>query len=332
MSTELLPFPDHCPSTYRPLVQEPSFEPQRHLALEPPKDIWRLVDLGYSDHTISDCATDVAIAGPFRLLSDEGVTALREVALALREERTSSHRTASFVTGGVYRSAFVRGLCQSPDVAAFLSLLCNTQIAPHSIPSQQAYINYAPDNTMRAVDPWHVDSIGLDSVLMVSDPTKFDGGEFQFFQGTIHEAASLFGTTTDRLPKGHLEGLPQDRIETLPFPGPGYAIFQQGHLVVHRATRLTRPAERITLVTGYIPCDIRYRDATNIIEIATWAEPGLLSELARHSAWLACAKLRQLITDPPKVDDPRAISEALSGTVADIERTLQSIRNLSAKL
>ena len=327
MLAKPLPFPRRRPEAYPALAQEPSFDPERHLALEAPKVLWRLKDFGYDDRTIAASPTDIAVAGPFRLLSDEGVDALLEVTLALREERTLGGRTASFLTGGVYRSRFLRDLCQSPEVADFLSRLSGVPLAPHSLPSQQAYINYAPDDATRAVDTWHVDAIGLDYVLMVSDPATFEGGEFQFFRGTTGEAADFFGTADSRLTDGHAEGLPEHRIETMQIPGPGYAWFQQGNLVLHRATRLTRPAERITMVVGYISRDICYADATKVAEIATWGEPGLLSELARHGAWLACAKLERLMAEPPTDDDPRAIAEALTAAIADVERLLAGLES-----
>ena len=325
MLAKPLSFPRCRPEAYRALVREPRFEPGRHLALEEPWDIWSLKDFGYDDETIAAAPTALAVAGPFRLLSDEGVDALLEVALALREERTIGGRTASFLTGGVYRSRFLRDLCQSPEVADFLSRLSGAALAPHSLPSQQAYVNYAPDDVTRAVDTWHVDSIGIDYVLMVSDPATFEGGEFQFFKGTVSEAADFFGTSDSRLTEGHGEGLPAHRIETATIPGPGYAWFQQGNLVLHRATRLARPAERITMVVGYVPRDMRYADATKVGEIATWDEPGLLIELARHSAWLACAKLEHLVAEPPTEEHPGAIVEALTTAVADIERLIAGL-------
>ena len=74
------------------------------------------------------------------------------------------------------------------------------------------------------------------------------------------------------------------------------------------------------MVVGYVPRDIRYADATNVTEIATWGEPGLLSELARHGAWLASAKLEQLIAGPLTDKDPKAIADALRAAIVDLER------------
>ena len=326
MPVSPLPFPNHRPKAYRPLAREPQFLADRHLALEALPGVWTLEDLGYDERTIANCPTNIAVAGPFRLLSNEGVDAIREVALALRDERTLGNRTAAFLTGGVYRSRFLRELCQSPAVTDFLSRLTKTALAPHSLPSQQAYINYAPEEVTQAVDTWHVDSIGLDYVLMISDPSSFEGGEFQFFRGTLGEAADMLGAAADGLTAGYSRDLPNHRVETLEVPGPGYAWFQQGNLVLHRATRLARPAERMTMVVGYVPLDIRYSDATKVAEIATWGEPGLLGELARHGAWLSAAKLQQLIDEPPTDDDPKAVAEALEKAIGDVERLIAELR------
>jgi len=42
-----LPFPAGRPDPYKLLVDEPSFDPSKHLALESPADTFRLGELGY---------------------------------------------------------------------------------------------------------------------------------------------------------------------------------------------------------------------------------------------------------------------------------------------
>src|SRR5690242_764988 len=96
-----LSFPRERPQIYEPLPHEPAFEPGRHLALEPPRDVWQLADFGYSVGEVRECASAVAVAGPFRLLSDEGVAVARSVAVALRDSCRTSDRTAKYVSGGV---------------------------------------------------------------------------------------------------------------------------------------------------------------------------------------------------------------------------------------
>ncbi len=80
MLVEPIAFPRILPEGFALNENEPQFDPKRHLALEPPKQIWRLQDFGYSREAIASVPTDIAVAGPFRILSPEGATCLREVA------------------------------------------------------------------------------------------------------------------------------------------------------------------------------------------------------------------------------------------------------------
>jgi hypothetical protein len=288
------PFPKEAPPEYEMLDEEPAFDPARHLALEPPAHVWRLADLGYGKDDIRKCASEIAVAGPFRLLSAEGVELARSTALKLKKSRTFGDRTASFLSGGVYRSRFFRDLCNCPVVAEFLSDVAGCTLLPHSMPSQQLYVNYAPDDVAKAVDTWHVDSIGFDYVLLLNDPNTFSGGRFQFFQGTTYDAARLLGVDLNQLTAPNAKDFPADRVVTPAFPTAGYAMFQQGSLVVHRATRLDHRAERITFVTGLVARDIKCPDPTRN-GVAGWDEPGIIAEFARHKAWLSRQKLDAFI-------------------------------------
>jgi len=320
-------FPSEVPEGYFPLRTEPIFDPARHLALEAPSRFWTLEDFGYGEAVIAATPSPVAAAGPFRVLSDEGVAATLEVCRALRDQRRkeSGQRTAAYVSGAVYRSRFLRDLTACPDIAAFLSEVAGTELVPHAMPSQRVYINYAPDDITKAIDSWHVDSIGFDYVLMASDPATLKGGRFEFFRGTMDEAAALLGTEPGLLTEGFLDDLPSDRVETIRFPGPGYGVFQQGHLVLHRATRLLEPGERITLVPGYVTTDVVCTDPTKVERITGWGEPGILAELARHAAWRADERLRRLVADLPMNDDRDAIVASLRGATADIERVIAAL-------
>jgi len=259
----------------------------------------------------------VAVAGPFRLLSEEGVAAARSVALSLRDSSLTSDRTAKYLPGGVYRSRFLRDLCNCEEIADFLSDVAECELLPHSMPSQQLYINYAPDELTKAVDTWHVDSIGFDYVLLLSDPRTFAGGQFQFFRGTTLEAARLLGTDSDGLTDATSRDLPSHRVVTAAFPAAGYALFQQGNMVVHRATPLTSRAERITMVPGLVARDVRWADPTKDA-VADWGEPGIVAEFARHKAWLALTKLSELIEHARLEAGPAEIRDALQSSVADV--------------
>jgi hypothetical protein len=317
MLADPLSFPQELPPTYQSLADEPPFDPARHLALEPPRQVWQLAELGYTPAQIEACASEVAVAGPFRLLSEEGVAAARAVALSLRAHCLTSDRTARYLAGGVYRSRFLRDLCNCAQVTAFLSEIVGCELLPHSMPSQQIYINYAPEDGTRAVDTWHVDSIGFDYVLLLNDPRTLSGGDFQFFRGTIEQAAQLLETVPEGLTEANARDLPPDRVVTASFPAAGYALLQQGNLIVHRATALTRLGERITLVPGLVARDLRWPDPTRDAVIG-WGEPGIVAEYARHKAWLARTKLDELIARMRPDASPAQIRAGLERAVADV--------------
>jgi len=322
-----LQFPKENPPGYVAIEGEPRFDPDRHLALESPRQRWTLADFGYGPEDIRNCPSPVAVAGPFRVLSAEGVAATRSVALALRAMRQTSDRTATYVAGGVYRSQFMRDLCSCPRILAFLSDIAGCELITHSMPSLQLYINYAPEDVSKAVDTWHVDSIGFDYVLLLNDPSTFSGGQFQFFRGTSQEAAQLLGTDSVGLTEANARDLPSDRVTSMSFPDAGYAIFQQGNMVVHRATRLLYRAERITVVPGYVARDLRFPDPTRD-QVTSWGEPGQVAEFARHKAWLARGKLDRMIDQLSLAAAPKELCESLRRSIADVTDALRVLEKL----
>ena len=55
---------------------------------------------------------------------------------------------------------------------------------------------------------------------------KIKGGQFQYFYGTKDEIAEI---------KNNNKEIPPNKIISPEIPGPGFAVFQQGMHVVHRA-------------------------------------------------------------------------------------------------
>ena len=230
MQQSQLEFPDHYPLGYEDIADGVAYDADVHLELQVPQRIWTLSDFGYNKEQISACASDVAVSSPFRLLSDQGVADLHRIVTRLKS--VSSHiegnRTPSHLAGGVYRSKFLRDLCACPRINAHMSKIAGTTLAPHSMPSQQVYVNYAPDDISKAVDSWHYDGIGFDYVLMMSDPKTIKGGNFEYFQGTRNEVAAMFDLKVHEVRYGITADLPEDRVIKAQFPAAGYAIFSTG--------------------------------------------------------------------------------------------------------
>ena len=175
-------------------------------------------------------------------------------------------------------------------------------MVPHSIPHQLGHLNYNPLKVGQNVDKWHVDTLRIDYVMFVTDPNAVEGGEFEYFRGTKHEVKALHGAG---------QTLPPERTIAPRLPGPGYAVLQQGNMVVHRAKGLRRAAERITMVNGYVPSDFSVADYTRFDQLAL-ADPAHIAapEYARHAAWLGRERLQALIDEPLYNADRMAIAAA----------------------
>lgn len=312
-------FPQHLPAGYRYQSERIRFDPNLHLQLEPPDTSLHLSDLGYQPDEISKCATAFAVSGPVRILSDEGVGAMLEVARRLKRFSVDCERIENMVRGGVYQSEFLRDFCLCPEITEFLCDIFETPVAPHTMPLHLGHLNFAPDDLSRSVDKWHHDTLGLDYVLMLSDPTQLRGGEFQYFMGTRQEAQEL----ADRN-----EPIPRDRAITPDFPGAGYAIVLHGNMVVHRAAKLAQRAERITLVNGYVPLNSEIEDVCRFKDLSLVDPHHLLfAEWARHKAWLSVGKLQNLIASIPFTDDRRTITSQLKDAIAEVETAIEDIND-----
>ncbi len=310
---QTLPFPKDRPASYIKLANEPVFKAEKHLTLGTPETIISLLDIGYSETQIKDCSSTFGISSAFKILSNEGIAVMHEICTAMYKNRnisigTGINRLGSYIRGAGYRSQFIKDFCDSPELAEHLSKIAGVSVARHSVPAVACGVNYAPKDIRKAVDSWHVDSVAFDVVMMITDPLLIEGGEFQYFHGTKMEGQSLLGIEGE---EGANIELPLDRIATIPFPSAGYGFMQQGNMIFHRACRLKKKAERITMVPSFVVMPSTASDATNSINMSTWDDPGLPAELTRHEAWRASARLNALIDEVSLYDDTNALTEQI---------------------
>jgi hypothetical protein len=323
-------FPNRIPEGYTRLANEPAFVPARHLALEKPDRIITLEEFGYDAESRARCPSQVAITSAFRILTDEGVAALREVGELFKrqEQKTEGNPQAAYVKprGSAYSSVFARDLSQSPDLAAFASEIAGTPLAPHTLPTLGASFVYAPPQAEKTNQGWHMDSLGFDCVIMVSDPDDSNGGGFQYFQGTLQEVARICGVAEQeiRTSVGKLGNLPQDRIHTMTYRKAGYGAFMQGNMVLHRGEPLRRPMARSVFVPGFIALDLDYPDVTNWREVRNWNSPSVKAEYLRHKAWRAASFLQDLV-ETQAFDDLDAYRARLLQAAREVEEALAEL-------
>ena len=334
-----LPFPKRIPACYPPLDREPDFDPARHLALERPDLVYRLRDFGYSAGECAAHASDVAMTSPFRVLSAEGVTALRDVGEAFKRLHppTEGHPDAAYVKprGAAFSSRFIREFCRCSLLSEFLSDIAGTRLAPHTLPTLSAGFVYAPSDLEKTRQGWHLDSLGFALVIMVSEPGTLDGGAFEYFQGTVGEAAMLAGVDHPsrlRTTIGVKCELPVERIGKAAYPQAGFGLFMQGNLVLHRGEPLRRPAERCVFVPGFIARNLKFRDATNWPEIRQWRSPTICREFVRHKAWRARTKLDEIIDGLPLDGPAETLGAALDDVILEIDEARRELSDDARQL
>ena len=314
-----VPFPEELPAGYEWLPNEVLFEPDKHLALELPTSVITLAELGYSEAEIEPMATPVAASAPFRVLSDEGAKIMLQMARTLRSHaKRAGNRIENTVRSGCYRSRWLRDLCISPEVTEVMASIYGTNVAPHTMPVHLGHMNFEPANINEAVDKWHHDTIPLDYVMMVTDPTRLPGGQFEYFLGTKDEATTL--AAEGRTP-------PPDRIVAPEFPGPGYAIALHGNMVVHRGASLTAQAERITMVNAYVALDCTRDDQSRSRDLIGIDDPAALyTEWAKHVAWRAQGRLGALIETLPFNQEPEVVITHLESAIEDVRQAIDDMR------
>ena len=159
-----------------------------------------------------------------------------------------------------------------------MSKICGIALLPHTLPHQLGHLNYNPLEVGENVDKWHVDTLRIDFVMFVTDPKLFVGGEFEYYRGTKQEVAQLSAAG---------EPLDPGKIVAPDMPGPGYAVLQQGNMVVHRAKGLREAGERITMVNGYVPRDISFPDFSRFDQLYLVDPKDVAaSEYTRHMSWM----------------------------------------------
>jgi hypothetical protein len=286
------------PPGYGGLESDVAWEPQRHLALVPPERVTLLDEWG-PDAAGPMALSPIAITSPFRLLSDEGAATLQAICAELERYSVGDERIAKKVRGSIYRSQFLRGMYEDESVLAFLRGLAQAPLEPHPVSHHAIHINYAPDDLSRNVDQWHRDVISFDYVLMVSDPGPMRGGRFEYFLGSVEEGSALLASGA---------GLPRDRVASPDFPGPGWAVLQQGHRVLHRAARLEERYPRVTIVGSYWTALADRDDPTDLPTIVRVDGPEIaLVEWSRFQARVAAHRLEHFAAT--KTDFRRPLGE-----------------------
>ena len=121
--------------------------------------------------------------------------------------------------------------------------------------------------------------------------------------------------------------VPSERIISPAMPGPGYAVLQQGNLVVHQAKELTAPGESITMVNGYVPYDPDFPDYSRYDQLCH-ADPEdvVTKEYSKHVAVQTNRYLEQNLVQQGFAEDPADIVQNLEKAAEMVQLAAAQIR------
>lgn len=295
----------------------PEFDDKVHLALERPTRRVTLDALGNDEQSIRELATPFAQTNAFRVMSDEGASVLAQELKRIEGFAVASPRIPRVLRGTTFRSRFIRGLCHSKAVLDFVSDVAGIELIPHPMEIQNGHVNLAPPDLTVAVDKWHYDTTPFILLIFCTPPEKYEGGEFEYFFGPVHEAEAILkgekesdGDTKRRKTEdgsaAKTNTLPADRCHTVGKQMLGSGVFQQGMSVMHRARRLTAGQERTTLVLSFAPIPVMgVREACTKLALTYNAVDPLhvlLPDWARYRSWRSACLLNTWIEHARKDD------------------------------
>ena len=154
--------------------------------------------------------------------------------------------------------------------------------------------------------------------MMVSDPKKHHGGEFEYFLGTKFEVEVLYK-------KGELPL--RERVKSPAFPGPGYAIAMHGNIVVHRGAPLIVPGERITMVNAYVSMNCLVDDQSRSRDLIGIDDPAsLYTEWAKYASWSTQNRLKKIIDTMGFNQDKELFIKSFESAVRDLIQTIDDMK------
>jgi hypothetical protein len=322
------PFPPSNPVGFEPEIEYIEFDPEKHLSYEKPEYV---VDLNFQkipfDEYISnkDKYGPLAFTSPFKLMNEEGVTALRNLVDRYKEHpclKQSHARIPLCMRGVGYVSPFVRDMNRSPVIDEIVSVMAREELCAHGMPMNYGHVNVGKIGDDRPVDSWHVDSVDYVIVVIISDMKDAVGGELQVALRNEQEAKRLL-REKDELKEG-------DEMMTVAYPGAGYAIFMQGSHILHHVTNVKSASEpRMSFVNSYMRRNVFGVDGTRYSLFAE-GDSKLVSgvDFARMKAWRVGNMMDYILTKVQHTEDKESYLQILDHAIAELQETTQLLRGI----
>jgi len=251
---------------------------------------------------------------PFKVLSEEAQKVIKKlVAVDGAKHAQSDNRMPLFLRNLAFRSKFIRDLNHCSVLLAFISNLVGEQMIPHSMPCNYAHTNFGIVGANKKVDQWHVDSVPLVLILLLTDLTNAVGGELQIV------------TKPKEIALGILKKSDRDKnIQNVGLQVMGDGVIMQGSEIFHCVTPVvSAPDTRITLVNSYMQANPFAIDTT---KYATFkGDKTAAAEYARHKAWRAKEQLDTLIKDLDLNANKTTIVVLLQNAINELQTAVDAI-------
>jgi len=255
----------------------------------------------------------LSYTAPFRVLSEEGVRAFRQV---IHDNEKFATCVPSLVPkcirGLGYRSNFVRDLNYCAPLLDHLSQCAGIALGPHDMGMNLSQINFGEIGG-GPVNQWHMDSVPYVMVILLSDAADMVGGEL---------LVARVGDGQKAIEMIRAETIDPKLIDCVNYPGAGYAIFMQGAKIAHAVTAVQEAKERrLTCVNSYQSLNPFSPDHTVYKTFTTMDGDAPPYEFARHVAWRVQGQLEYLMTQVQNGQRGREeVVAILNGAAAELQR------------
>ncbi|KAI9349190.1 hypothetical protein BDR26DRAFT_676847 [Obelidium mucronatum] len=285
--------PKSFPVGMQPEPETVTFDEQIHLAITPPPQVFSMtmdpLQFPYQSNKPS-----FGITQAFPVFSAAGTQAVKGIIAAHKQDPRicrSSNRAQLYLRGLGFLSPFICALNNSPQIINLVSQLAGEPLAPHTMIQNYAHTNIgtpAQNNNNQEVDALHADSVDYVLVVMLSDPSKFKGGEL--------EAVRIQPLSAAMEAVGNGALTPEDVI-SVPFTQQGQGMFMRGSQFLHRVRPVLETIDneaRITCVFSFMSRNPKSVECTRLGTYIGDRDPYCFAEFARHKVWRTVALLKQI--------------------------------------
>ncbi|WP_058043360.1 2OG-Fe(II) oxygenase [Streptomyces roseifaciens] len=177
---------------------------------------------------------DAAIAGPWHILTEEGLDCLATVCGRLEAAAQDAGFTATRrLRAADLLSPFIANMIRDRDFLLTCSRLVGIPLIPHPLRLPTAQVNYGEGRGRQGGVRWHRDGMDYVFTIQLSGYDDYDGGRFTYFQGR-----------TDEFPG---PGREDSRFREADCGERGATLFLHGSRIFHAVTPVTK-GHRVTLV------------------------------------------------------------------------------------